>query len=141
MKVRGTDISDYAVNNAMDEIKPFIQKAAFTELPIEKGEFDLVVVIGVLYTMTLADAMKCLREIQRVGKGKTFVTLAAYQTAIHYPNPIHLHGAARELGYETGRFPEAEKQAVRILSLPVYPGLERESQEYCIQAIREFYKK
>ncbi len=80
MKVRGTDISDYAIEHAMEDVKLFIQKAPFTELPFEDNEFDLVIAIGVVYTLNLADAIKCLKEIQRVSKGKSFITLAAYRT-------------------------------------------------------------
>jgi dTDP-4-amino-4,6-dideoxygalactose transaminase len=44
-------------------------------------------------------------------------------SAIHYPTPIHLTAAARELGHKPGDFPVTEKLAARILSLPVYPEL------------------
>ncbi len=45
------------------------------------------------------------------------------QTGIHYPVPIHLQPAYRELGYGAGSFPEAERQAAEVLSLPMYPEL------------------
>lgn len=80
MNVRGTDISSYAIEKAMPAIKPFIQQAPFTKLPFKDREFDLVLAIGVVYTLNLADAIQCLKEIQRVGKGKSFITLAAYRT-------------------------------------------------------------
>ena len=80
MKIRGTDISEYALEQAMPSVKQFIQKVPFTKLPFSDKEFDLVLVIGVVYTLNLADALQCLREIQRVGKGKSFITLAAYRT-------------------------------------------------------------
>jgi len=41
------------------------------------------------------------------------------KTAIHYPVPIHLQPAARDLGYKKGDFPMTERQAERILTLPV----------------------
>jgi dTDP-4-amino-4,6-dideoxygalactose transaminase len=41
------------------------------------------------------------------------------KTAIHYPVPIHLQPAARELGHKAGDFPVTERQAERILTLPV----------------------
>ena len=78
IKVHGTDISDYAIENAMDSIKPYIQKAPFTELPFDDGVFDYVIAIGPVYTLNLNDAIKCLKEIKRVGKGKSFVTLGSY---------------------------------------------------------------
>lgn len=79
MKIRGTDISDYAISHAMPSIKPYIEKCDFTKLPFEDREFDFVIAIGVVYTLTLRDAISCLREIQRVGKGKSFITLGAYR--------------------------------------------------------------
>lgn len=61
-------------------------------------------------------------------------------TAIHYPVPIHLHKAARSLGYGPGSFPRAERQVQRILSLPVYPELEEAELKYVVDSIRGFYQ-
>lgn len=44
-------------------------------------------------------------------------------TAVHYPVPIHLQAAYKDLGYARGDFPVAEYLASRILSLPLYPEL------------------
>jgi len=44
-------------------------------------------------------------------------------TQIHYPLPVHLHGATAELGYARGAFPVAESACREILSLPMYPEL------------------
>lgn len=41
------------------------------------------------------------------------------KTAIHYPVPIHLQPAAKGLGHGPGDFPATERQAQRILTLPV----------------------
>lgn len=60
-------------------------------------------------------------------------------TAIHYPVPIHLCNAAKHLGYQKGDFPIAEKQAERILSLPIYQGLTLEQLEMICQSIKSFY--
>ena len=60
-------------------------------------------------------------------------------TAIHYPIPIHLQEAAKNLGYGQGSFPVTEQQAERVLSLPVYPELQTAELEYVVQAIRTFY--
>lgn len=79
-KVRGTEISDYAIDSTMLSVKPFVRMAAFTELPFADGEFDFVVAVGPVYSLNLPDAIKCLKEIQRVGKGKSFITLGAYET-------------------------------------------------------------
>ena len=78
MKIRGTEVSDYAIENSMPAIKLYLKKAPFTELPFKDKEFDFVIAIGVVYTLNLVDVIKCLKEIQRVGKGKSFITLGAY---------------------------------------------------------------
>lgn len=48
---------------------------------------------------------------------------AGIQTGIHYPVPIHLQPAYAFLGYSRGSFPEAEQQAARVLSLPMFAEL------------------
>ena len=40
-------------------------------------------------------------------------------TRIHYPIPIHLQDAARDLGYKVGSFPNAERYAATMISLPI----------------------
>jgi dTDP-4-amino-4,6-dideoxygalactose transaminase len=60
---------------------------------------------------------------------------------IHYPVPIHLQKAYKHLGYEQGSFPVAEKLAKRIVSLPMFPELERSELEYVTQEIRTFFKR
>jgi len=60
-------------------------------------------------------------------------------TAIHYKIPIHLQPAARALGHGPGSFPVAERQATRILSLPVHQFLTPPDLEYVAATIREFF--
>jgi dTDP-4-amino-4,6-dideoxygalactose transaminase len=61
-------------------------------------------------------------------------------TGIHYPVPIHLQSAAKGLGYRAGSFPVAERQAQRILSLPVYPELEERQLDHVVNSIYSFYR-
>jgi dTDP-4-amino-4,6-dideoxygalactose transaminase len=58
---------------------------------------------------------------------------------IHYPIPIHLQEAARGLGHRAGDFPESERQAATILSLPIYPELEETEVEAVIDGVRSFF--
>jgi ubiquinone/menaquinone biosynthesis C-methylase UbiE len=80
IRVSGIEVSDYAIESTMPSIKPFVKKGLFTALPFADGEFDFIIAIGPVYTLNLSDAIKCLKEIQRVGKGKSFITLGAYET-------------------------------------------------------------
>ena len=59
-------------------------------------------------------------------------------TAVHYPLPIHLQPAAADLGYAEGAFPVAERQAGRILSLPIYPELNEQEMTTISEAIHDF---
>jgi len=59
-------------------------------------------------------------------------------TAIHYPIPIHLTEAYQDLGRKEGDFPQTEKAAREILSLPMFPELKKEEVEYVVKKIKEF---
>jgi dTDP-4-amino-4,6-dideoxygalactose transaminase len=58
--------------------------------------------------------------------------------SIHYPVPIHLQSAYKDLGYKQGDFPVTEAYAERILSLPMYAELTPAQIKFTAQAIREF---
>ena len=62
-------------------------------------------------------------------------------TAIHYPVPIHRQPAAGALGYRPGDFPVAERQAGRILTLPVNQFLSVDDLEYSAEAVNRFYRE
>jgi dTDP-4-amino-4,6-dideoxygalactose transaminase len=58
--------------------------------------------------------------------------------SIHYPIPIHLQPAYRDLGYKQGDFPVTEAYAQQIVSLPMYAELTPELIENVAQAVRDF---
>lgn len=60
-------------------------------------------------------------------------------TAIHYPVPLHLQEAFNDLGYGDGDFPVSERVSKEILSLPMFPFITREEQDYVIDKVREFF--
>ena len=60
-------------------------------------------------------------------------------TAVYYPLPLHLQPCFAYLGYKRGQFPESERAADEVLSLPVYPELGRAQQDEVIGALRAFY--
>ncbi|TXI33638.1 MAG: DegT/DnrJ/EryC1/StrS family aminotransferase [Niabella sp.] len=60
---------------------------------------------------------------------------------IHYPVPPHLQKAYAELGFKKGDFPIAEELASTSISLPIYPELSNDEQNFVILKIKEFYEK
>jgi dTDP-4-amino-4,6-dideoxygalactose transaminase len=51
------------------------------------------------------------------------------QSATHYPVPVHMQPAYSDLGYAPGDFPNSERAALQVLSLPLYPELPTEAVE------------
>jgi len=68
-----------------------------------------------------------VRERDRVQNALTSRGVAC---GIHYPVPVHLQPAYRDLGYSEGSFPVTERCAQEILSLPMYPELSRDQVDY-----------
>ena len=71
---------------------------------------------------------------------RSFLGERGIGSAVHYPVPIHLSRAGQELGYAPGAFPMAERQASRIVSLPVYPELSDADIDRVCAAIAAFYE-
>jgi dTDP-4-amino-4,6-dideoxygalactose transaminase len=58
---------------------------------------------------------------------------------IHYPVPVHLTEAYRFLSCKKGDFPESEKSAAHVLSLPMYPELTDNQMQYVVNSVIAFY--
>lgn len=62
------------------------------------------------------------------------------ETRIHYQVPIHKQPVAeRTLGYPAGSFPNMDYISAHALSLPIYPELTDQEQDYIVQTIKSFY--
>jgi len=60
--------------------------------------------------------------------------------AIYYPVPLHLQPCFRPLGYRAGDLPASEAAAQEVLSLPIYPELDRRDVDEVAQRIEAFYE-
>ena len=77
--VNGVDISDYAIENAIVEVKESIQVADARNLPFEDNSFDVVISINTIHNLEIEDCGKALQEIERVSRGKSFITVDAFR--------------------------------------------------------------
>ena len=59
-------------------------------------------------------------------------------TMIYYPLPLHQQPAFKFLKYQEGDFPESERTAKEVLSLPIYSELEKKENDLVIQKIKHF---
>jgi dTDP-3-amino-2,3,6-trideoxy-4-keto-D-glucose/dTDP-3-amino-3,4,6-trideoxy-alpha-D-glucose/dTDP-2,6-dideoxy-D-kanosamine transaminase len=59
---------------------------------------------------------------------------------VHYPIPLFLQEGLAHLGYKKGDFPVSERQAERIISLPVDQHLGGELQDRVIEEVLAYYR-
>ena len=79
--VKGIDISDYAIANAMEDMRPHVSVANATQLPFEDKSFDVVISINTVHNLEREECGQALQEIERVSRGKSFITVDAYRNA------------------------------------------------------------
>ncbi len=77
--VKGIDISEYAIENAIENMKPHVQVADVRELPFDDNSFEVVISINTIHNLEKESCAPALREIERVSRGKSFVTVDAYR--------------------------------------------------------------
>jgi dTDP-3-amino-3,4,6-trideoxy-alpha-D-glucose transaminase len=104
--------------------------AAFTEAlrplvdtPVERPDCRHVYH---LYVVATAERSGFQRRLTQLGVG----------TGVHYPFPIHLQPAYEGRLGRRGQFPAAERACERVVSLPLYPGLQPEEVERVLGAVR-----
>lgn len=65
---------------------------------------------------------------------------ANIQSGIHYPIPVHLQPAFKHLDKKEGSYPVSERLGPLILSLPIYPEITEELQDYVIETLKDAVK-
>ncbi len=79
LEVRGIDISGYAIKNARNEVKPFLQVAHAKSLPFEESSFDLIFSINTLHNLYCFELAAALKEIERVGRKDKYICVESYR--------------------------------------------------------------
>ena len=78
LDLHGIDISKYAIDNSVPEIKNKLQVANATKLPYEDNFFDLVIAINTIHNLDKDECEIALKEISRVSKKNAFITVDAF---------------------------------------------------------------
>jgi len=79
IEVTGLDISTYAIENAKEEIKPFLKVGNAIKLPFPDNSFDIVISITTLHNLEIDELAMALKEIERVSTKGSFITVDAYR--------------------------------------------------------------
>ena len=77
--VKGIDISNYAIENSMPEVKGKLEVGDAKKLNFEDNSFDLVIAINTIHNLEKEECGKSLREIERVSKKNKFIVVDAYK--------------------------------------------------------------
>ncbi|OGV37072.1 MAG: methyltransferase type 11 [Lentisphaerae bacterium GWF2_49_21] len=82
IQVRGIDISEYAIANAIEDMRPFVKVADARNLPFQNKSFDVVISINTIHNLKREDCIKSLQEIERVSRIGSFITVDAYRNEV-----------------------------------------------------------
>ena len=80
--LEGIDISDYAITNAIPEVKKFLKVGDAKSLPYEDNSFDLVISINTTHNLEINQCKKALSEMERVSRKDKYLIVDAYSNEI-----------------------------------------------------------
>ena len=79
IKVKGLDISKYAIKNCIPSMRGHLQVGDARDMPFEDNSFDLVISVTTVHNFDKNECIKALQEIERVSKKDAFITVDAYR--------------------------------------------------------------
>ncbi len=89
VEVTGIDISEYAIENAVDGIKDRVQVGKADTLPFADKSFDLVFSINTMHNLYNYELDKALREMDRVGKKNKYICVESYRNEEEKTNLLY----------------------------------------------------
>ena len=89
IEVAGLDISTYGMENAKEEIRPFLKVGNCTELPFEDDAFDFVYSINTFHNLRNFELSTALNEMRRVGKDKRHICVESYRNESEKANLLY----------------------------------------------------
>ena len=79
LKVKGIDVSSYAIDNSLPEVREFCQIGNAISLPFEDNSIDYGISITTLHNLDGDDLERGFKEIERVSRKGSFITVDAYR--------------------------------------------------------------
>jgi dTDP-4-amino-4,6-dideoxygalactose transaminase len=141
------------VNSRLDSLQAAVLLVKLSHLPgwhearREKAEYynELLADMGDVTTPFVHDHNYHIYHqytvlAQKRDELRDFLKSREIGSEIYYPLPMHLQECFKDLGYKKDDLPVAEKAAEMALSLPIFPEMTGEEQEFIVQTIKEFYK-
>jgi dTDP-4-amino-4,6-dideoxygalactose transaminase len=128
-------------NHILDRVHAWVDRRIEIAERLDKGLGDLA---GITLPPRPANRRNAFQlYIVRAGRRDELVKYLVgegVEAKIHYPTPLHLQPAARDLGYKRGDFPVAEAQAADIVTLPGHQFLTNDEVDYTIDRVWRFYR-
>ncbi len=81
IKIRGIDISKYAINNSHKKVRKFLDIGCCSKLPYKENSFDLVLAINTIHNLNKKKCAVAIKEINRVSKKHAFIMVDAYKNS------------------------------------------------------------
>ena len=89
LEIAGIDVSAYALEHAKEEVRGALVEGTAARLPFPDGAFDLVVSLGTLHNLGVADLWSALGEIERVGRRDAYVMVESYRSESEKANLLY----------------------------------------------------
>jgi protein-L-isoaspartate(D-aspartate) O-methyltransferase len=89
VEIYGVDVSEYAIENAKEEIRDQLLVGNAASLPYPDKHFDLVYSLNTLHNLHNYDLDKALREIERVGKRHKYICVESYRNEVEKANLLY----------------------------------------------------
>jgi SAM-dependent methyltransferase len=79
IRVAGIDLSSYAIETAMPDVKPYLVVGSADALPYPDGTFDLVISINTVHNLELPRCVQAIAEMERVGRRFKYLQVDSYR--------------------------------------------------------------
>ncbi len=80
VEVVGIDISKYAIEHAMEEVKDHLKVCDAKKLPFDDKSFDFVFSLNTVHNLYCYDAYDAIKEIERVGRKNKYICVESYRS-------------------------------------------------------------